>query len=130
MTERRRKTRVLLADDSSVVRMGLSLALRTADDIEIVGEAGTGQQAVEMAGRLHPDLILMDVSLPELDGIEATRRIHAACPGLPIVGLTMYTDVAQRMLDAGAVDCLDKALGSRALVAAVRERATARGQDA
>lgn len=124
---RKRNIRVLLADDNSIVRMGLSQALRSATDIEVVGEATNGVAAVEMACRLRPDLVLMDVSMPDIDGVEATRQIRAACPHVPVIGLTMYTDVNDVMRDAGAAACLDKGTPVAALVAAIREHAAIGG---
>jgi DNA-binding NarL/FixJ family response regulator len=118
--------RVLLADDSSLIRMSLLRALQSAGDIEVVAEATTGLEAVEKACRLHPDLVLMDVNLPGIDGIEATRRIKAECPEVRVVGLTMYTHVTTPMQQAGATACLDKALNPGALVAAVRGYASSR----
>lgn len=126
---RKRTIRVLLADDNSIVRMGLSRALRSAKDIEVVAEAANGLAAVEMACRLRPDLVLMDVSMPDIDGYEATRQIRVACPQVPVIGLTMYTDANDLMLDAGAVACLDKGTPVAALVAAIRKHAAIYGGD-
>ena len=123
MSQRPHPIRVLVVDDSVVLRMSLAMALRTAEDIELIGELSDGIEAVALTCRLQPDLVLMDVSLPGIDGIEATRRIHAACPEVRIVGLSMYTDVSEDMLAAGAVACLDKATPAAAIVAAIRDYA-------
>ena len=84
--------RVLIADDSEDFRAGLRAILEQARDVEIVGEGQAGRQVVEMAGRLQPDAILMDLQMPDLNGIEATRRILAASPHIGIVVLTMSED--------------------------------------
>jgi DNA-binding NarL/FixJ family response regulator len=84
--------RVLIADDSDDFRAGLRAILEQARDVEIVGEGQAGRQVVEMAGRLQPDAILMDLQMPDLNGIEATRRILAASPHIGIVVLTMSED--------------------------------------
>ena len=126
----KRTIRVILADDNSIVRMGLLRALRSAKDIEVVAEAADGLAAVETACCIQPDLVLMDVSMPGIDGLEATRRIRTACPQVPVIGLTMYTDVKDRMLEAGAVACLDKGTPVAVLVAAIREHAAMGGEDA
>src|SRR5262245_26322727 len=84
--------RLLIADDHPAFRRGLELMLADIDDIEIIGEADTGQRAVELAEQLSPDVVLMDLRMPDLDGIEATRRL---CPGTPtpaVVVLTMFED--------------------------------------
>jgi len=85
-------TRLLVADDHPAFRRGLELMVAGVDDVEIVGEARTGLEAVEFAASLAPDVILMDLRMPDLDGIEATRRIARHRPGLGIVVLTMFDD--------------------------------------
>jgi signal transduction histidine kinase/CheY-like chemotaxis protein len=117
-----RRIRVLLADDHAVVREGLARMLDQEADIEIAGEAVDGQQAVEMARQLQPDIILMDVSMPRLNGVEATRIISREFPEIRIIGLSMFddSDRAQAMRDAGAADYLMKSDSSAGLFAAIR----------
>lgn len=84
--------RILIADDHPTFRRGLELVLGSAPDIEILAQAETGSQAVDLAVRLVPDVILMDLRMPEIDGIEATRRVMRAVPDVAIVVLTMFDD--------------------------------------
>ncbi|HYL82057.1 MAG TPA: response regulator, partial [Candidatus Acidoferrum sp.] len=116
------KIRVLVVDDHKVVRQGLSRLLAAEPDIEIVGEAADGKLAVELARQLSPDVVLMDISMPVMNGIEATRAILAECPAVRVIGLSMFEEVeqAQAMQDAGAVAYLSKSGAADALVAAVR----------
>jgi DNA-binding NarL/FixJ family response regulator len=85
-------TTILLVDDHQLVRAGLAGLLDSADDIQVVGQAADGQQAVELAADLSPDVVLMDLSMPVLDGVEATRRLLAAHPAAKIVVLTSFSD--------------------------------------
>jgi PAS domain S-box-containing protein len=96
--------RVLLADDHAMVRQGLRSILESYRDISVVGEAADGEEAVEMAGRLAPDVIVMDVNMAKLDGIEATRRVKSRWPGIIVVGLSVSTraQVESLLLEAGA----------------------------
>lgn len=98
------KIRVLLVDDHTVVRQGLSTMLNFHSDIQVVGEAADGEEAVEKAREFQPDVILMDISMPKMDGIEATRIIGSELPHIRIVGLSMHDkqDQANRMIEAGA----------------------------
>jgi DNA-binding NarL/FixJ family response regulator len=85
-------TRVLVADDHPAFRRGLELMLADVDDLELVGEAETGARAVELAAELSPDVVLMDLRMPDLDGIEATRRVVRQVPAPAVVVLTMFED--------------------------------------
>src|SRR5213593_3353867 len=98
------KIRVLLVDDHTVVRQGLRRILETDDEIEIVGETGDGRSAVEMAQRMHPNIVVMDIALPELNGIEATRQIMKRNEGSKVLILTMHSDdvCVRQSLKAGA----------------------------
>jgi DNA-binding NarL/FixJ family response regulator len=113
---------IMLADDHRLVRAGLIRLLATATDIEVVGEASDGRQAVEQAKTLEPDVILMDLSMPVLDGVEATRQILATQPLLRIVALTSFADQPKvaDMLEAGAVGYLLKDCEPADLLSAIR----------
>src|SRR3954463_14410924 len=97
--------RVLLADDHAVVRTGLERLIGAADDLEVVGAASDGAEAIELAERHSPDVVLMDLEMPRVDGIEATRRIAGADGGPHVVVLTSFSDRDRILdaLDAGAV---------------------------
>jgi PAS domain S-box-containing protein len=113
---------VLLVDDHQVMREGLSLMLEYEPDLDVAGVADNGKQAVDLAGRLRPDVIVMDVSMPVMNGVEATRIIKREFPGIRIVGLTMYEQkrLAREMLEAGADVHLIKTGRSDELLAAIR----------
>ena len=93
------KIKVLIADDHRVVREGLAAILKTKDDIAVVGEAQDGQEAVEKTRTLLPDVVLMDVSMPRMGGVEATRQIKREFPHIGIVALTMYEARPHRARD-------------------------------
>jgi DNA-binding NarL/FixJ family response regulator len=114
--------RVLLADDHRLVRAGLAGLLGTAADIEVVGEAADGRQAVELSAAVTPEVILMDVSMPVLDGIEATRLILDREPSIRVIALTSFADKEKvnDMLASGAVGYLLKDSEPADLLAAVR----------
>ena len=118
--------RLLIAEDHALVRAGLSELLANRDDVEVVGEAANGAEAVERAVALSPDVVLMDLSMPEVDGIEATRRIAAEVPAANVVVLTSFSDRERILeaLDAGAVGYLLKDLDPdelhRGILAAAR----------
>lgn len=98
------RIRILLADDHAILREGLRLVLEKEPDFQVVGEAGDGQEAVEKARALHPDLVLLDIAMPRLNGVEAARRIKRHCPEAKILVLTQYDDRAYVLpiLQAGA----------------------------
>src|ERR1700722_9043989 len=120
--------RILLADDHAMVRKGFRLILETQPDMQIVGEAGNGREAVELAEQLHPDVVVMDVAMPELNGIEATRRLVAAAPRTRVLALSMHKDsvYVREILRAGARGYLLKDSIDSDLVNAVR--AVAKGE--
>ncbi len=107
---RRRVVRVLIADDHRIVRAGLVRLLSTRPEIDIVGEAADGVEAIELAKRLDPDVVLMDVTMPRLNGIDATRALHKQVPGVRIIGLSMHDsrEIAEAMTQAGAAMFLTK----------------------
>lgn len=117
-----RHVRVLLADDHQIVREGVMGLLQDEPDIEVVGEASDGLMAVEKALQIQPDVVVMDLSMPGLTGIEATRRILAERPNTRVVGLSMHeeADMAAAMREFGAVAYLTKDGSSDALIAAIR----------
>jgi two-component system response regulator NreC len=124
----REKIRILLADDHAVVRQGFKMILAAQADMEIVGEAGNGREALDLAGQLQPDLVVMDVAMPELNGIEATRRLADLSPRTRVLALSMHKDsvYVREILRAGARGYLLKDAISSDLLAAVR--AVARGE--
>jgi two-component system, NarL family, response regulator NreC len=124
-----KRIRILLADDHAVVRQGFKMILSAQPDMEIVGEAGNGREAVELAGQLHPDIIVMDVAMPELNGIEATRRLAASEPHSRVVALSMHKDsvYVREILRAGARGYLLKDSPAPDLLAAVRAVAAGEG---
>ncbi len=94
--------RVLLADDHDVVRQGFRLVLQTQHDLEVVGEASNGREAIERARRLRPNLVLMDVDMPVMDGLEAARALRDRRPALPVIILSAYEDPALKNEAAAA----------------------------
>jgi len=120
--------RLLIADDHAVVREGLERLVATFDGVELVGAAANGQEAVDRCRAVEPDVVLMDIEMPVLDGIAATRTIAAAQPGIAVVVLTSFSDREQilRALDAGAVGYLLKDAEPDEIAKAVR--AAARGE--
>ena len=123
-----KRTRILLADDHAVVRQGFKMILSAQTDMEIVGEAGNGREAVELAESLKPDIVVMDVAMPELNGIEATRRLASSTPYTRVVALSMHKDnvYVREILRAGARGYLLKDSVAADVVAAIR--AVARGE--
>jgi DNA-binding NarL/FixJ family response regulator len=121
--------RVLLADDHAVVRRGFRMLLSAQPDMEVVGEASNGREAAELAAELQPEIVIMDVTMPELNGIEATRRISRDCPKVRVLALSMHKDAVyvREILRAGARGYLLKDSGERELLAAVRGVAQGQG---
>lgn len=122
MEHRSERVRVLLADDHAVVREGLAALLGAQPDIEVIGAVGDGREAVRESRRLEPDVVVMDVTMPELNGIEATGQIHDACPATSVVMLSMHSDVEHvyRALRAGARGYLLKSSAGSEVAEAVR----------
>ena len=117
-----RRIRVLLADDHTILRKGLVGVLNQEADIEVVAEASDGEMAVELARQFNPDVILMDVTMPKVDGIEATRRIAAAQLGVGIIGYSAHKEeyMARALYKAGAIGYLSKDEPTEFLIAAIR----------
>jgi two-component system, NarL family, response regulator NreC len=115
-------TTILLADDHRVVREGLRTLLAQEADLSVVGEAADGREVVELARRLRPDVVIMDIAMPELNGIEATRLIVAECPAIRVVALSMYADrrFVTQMLRAGALGYVLKEAAFEELARAIR----------
>ena len=115
------RTRVLIVDDHKIVREGLASLLNDQPDIEVIGQAGNGREAISMADRFHPDVIIMDVSMPVMNGDEATRQIKVLMPSIRIVALSMFEDgeIMQKMYQAGAERYVLKTAPSVKLIAAI-----------
>lgn len=123
------KIRVLLAEDHLTVRQGVRMLLDAQPDVEVVGEAGDGRAALRLARELAPDVILMDVSMPEMNGLRATEELRGACPGARVVALTRHAErgYMQQLLQAGAAGYVLKQSDPLVLLQAVR--AVAAGGD-
>lgn len=123
------KTRILLADDHAVVRNGFRRIMDSQSDMEVVGEASNGKQAVEMTQQLNPDVAILDVTMPELNGIEAARQILKLMPRVKILALSMQRDpvYVREMLRAGARGYLLKESDESELLSAVRAIAQGKG---
>jgi two-component system, NarL family, response regulator LiaR len=116
------RIRVLIVDDHVLVRSGIEVVLEMYDDIELVGQAGDGAQAVQLCMDLRPDVVLMDLVMPGMSGVEATREVLASCPGTKVVALTSFTeeDLIGETLRAGAIGYLMKNVSADQLADAVR----------
>jgi two-component system, NarL family, response regulator LiaR len=114
---------VLLVDDHAVVRSGLAAFLYAFDDLELVGQANSGQQAITLCEKLHPDVVLMDLVMPEMDGAQATRIIRQRFPKVQVVALTSFKedDLVQGVLAAGAIGYLLKNVTADELADAIRK---------
>ena len=118
-----RPIKVMIVDDHAVVRSGLSAFLLAYDDLEHVGDAAGGAEAVSQCMSLRPDVVLMDLVMPDVDGAEATRRIKEACPEVQVIALTSYKedDLVQGALKAGALSYLLKNVTADELADAIRK---------
>ncbi len=114
--------RVMLVDDHTMVRRGLATFLKVFDDLELVGEAASGEAAIPLCARLQPDVVLMDMVMPEMDGATATRAIRQQFPTVQVIALTSFTeeDLVQRALEAGAIGYLFKDVSAEELAQAIR----------
>ncbi len=114
--------RVMLVDDHAVVRSGLKAFLMVFDDMQLVGEASSGQEAIQLIERVHPDVVLMDLIMPDLDGAATTRSIRTRWPNIQVVALTSFRedDLVKSALQAGAIGYLLKNVGADDLADAIR----------
>ena len=120
------KIKVLIADDHAIVRMGLASLLGAKSDIEVVGEANNGEVAVRKAVKLMPDVVVMDLMMPKMDGVAATRALHERLPSAKVLLLTTFgtSDRLVRALEAGASGAIMKSTTNSALLAAIRSVAS------
>jgi DNA-binding NarL/FixJ family response regulator len=116
------KLRIILADDHAVVRDGLRMVIDAQPDMQVVGEAGTGQAAVQQAQALQPDVVVMDISMPDSSGLVATQQLRRSSPGSKVLALSMHDEVSyvRMLLEAGATGYVVKHSGTATLVAAIR----------
>jgi len=116
-----KKIRLMLVDDHEVVRVGLKTFLQTQEDFDVVAEASDGEEAIDRAMATHPDVILMDITMPGVDGLEATRRLRVLCPKSLILALTVHDDKQyfMQMLAAGASGYITKQAAGDDLIAAI-----------
>jgi len=123
-----RLIQVLLVDDHRMVREGLAVFLQVTDDLELAGEAEDGAEAVELCARLQPDVVLMDLKMPRMDGATATRLITERFPGIRVIALTSFQEegLVERALQAGAISYLLKNVTAEALGEAIRSAAAGR----
>ena len=117
--------RVMLVDDHKLVREALSSVLQKETDIDVVGEAGDGATALQLVGRLRPDVVVMDIALPDINGIEVTRRVLAVQPQTRVLALSTYFDrrIVTQTLEAGATGYVNKAAGRDELLQGIRSLA-------
>lgn len=115
--------RVMIVDDHSMVRRGLATILKVRPDLELVGEAGNGREALELCQEVQPDVVLMDLVMPEMSGAEATRLILEQCPEIQVIALTSFQEkeLVREALQAGAISYLLKNVSAENLAAAIRE---------
>ena len=115
--------RVLLVDDHAMLRKGLRFFLAGFDDLELVGEAASGKEAIRLCAELHPDVVLMDMVMPDIDGAAATEAIRQRAPDVQVIALTSFQeeDLIERALQAGAISYLLKNVSAQALAEAIRQ---------
>ena len=115
--------KVIIVDDHTVVRSGLGAVLDTSEGMELIGEAADGEEAVRICERLQPDVVLMDLQMPKMDGVEATRIIHERWPQIHIIALTSYKEkeYVEGVLKAGATSYLLKNVSANELVSAINK---------
>lgn len=116
------RIRVMIVDDHEIVRSGLASFLRVVADLELVGEAASGEDAVRLCKRVEPDVVLMDMVMPGMDGVVTTRTLRESCPSARVIALTSFPeeDLIQRALEAGATGYLLKNVGVAELASAIR----------
>jgi two-component system invasion response regulator UvrY len=114
---------VLLVDDHQLVRTGIQALLNSDDEIQVVAVAESGEQAVEMVGKLTPDVVLMDVSMPGIGGVEASRRILRQYPAVKIIGLSAYNEgpIPQQLLKLGVLGFISKSSSAEEMICAIRK---------
>ena len=129
--ENQAKVRVLLADDHTMMRQVLASTLEHEADIEVVGEASNGLEVLDLCRTMRPDVVIMDLSMPIMDGIEATRRIATELPGIRVIALSMFDDPSDvvELHQAGAALFLSKSGPAEDLIAAVRGRTAPRREE-
>lgn len=117
------KITILLAEDHTIVRQGFRLLLEAEADITIVGEAANGRQAVQLVKKLRPNIVIMDIAMPQLNGLEATRQIVRDCPSTRVLVLSCYSDdeYVNQLTEAGAAGYLLKQTAAADLIKAIRE---------
>lgn len=123
-----RTIRVMLVDDHTMVRKGLSLFLKAYDDLELVGEAENGAVSIQLCGEIMPDVVLMDMAMPDMDGVTATRSICQKFPQVQVIALTSFKegDLVRNALEAGAIGYLIKDVSADELARAIRAAHTGR----
>ena len=123
-----KRIRIVAVDDHEVVRSGLRFSLMAFDDLELVGEAADGEEALRVCNEVQPDVVLMDIKMPRMSGIEATATLSATHPGIKVIALTSFQEApqVQEALQAGAIGYLLKDVGADELADAIRDAYTGR----
>jgi DNA-binding NarL/FixJ family response regulator len=122
-----RPVRILIADDQRATRQGLAALLNLSPDVNVVGEAADGQESLDLVAECHPDVVLMDLQMPVMDGFEATRTIKARWPEVRVIALTMYAGDRAEALSAGADEFVLKGSPAEALYCAIRASSNGAG---